>query len=204
VLSCLRLTPLTPSGTWLLSTVRCRGCGLLTPSLICFYQPISRVGYFGGPLHAGTHHGGTRGVDRHRPRVLGWWGLGRYCQHYYGQTGVRPSRFWLAWMIYFALVPVSKRLPIDVSSLWLAALSVREARLSLGFRPHCLPVAGGLCVRAFVPLLAPLRDPGIWTMSALLLETCGLVIAIGDHRALRRTTQAVTAFVREPAFVSRS
>jgi hypothetical protein len=177
-----------------------QGLRLVPLSLLSFYEPLSRAGWFGWQPHDGSMAASVVELVVIGAAWLAWWLLGRYYRDHFGAVGGRPQRwgFWLAWIVYLALVPISRRLHVDLGSLWLAALCVREAGLSLGFRPHYLLVAGALSMSAFVPLLVPLHDPGLWTMSDVLGGTCLLVIGVGDHLALRRAIAAVTAIVQEP------
>jgi hypothetical protein len=190
-----------------------QGLRLVPLSLICFWQPPSRAGWFGASLslRRGTDEAVIAQLIVLGAALAGWFWLGRYYRRRFGEIGRRASgvQFWTrflgAWLIYFLLLPAGKRLHLDVGALWFAALCVREARLRVnagfGFHQHYVAVAGGLFVWAFVPLLVAAREPAAWAMSDLLLGICGLVIAVGDHLALRHTMDEVSAVVQQPPFL---
>ncbi len=185
-----------------------QGLRLVPLSFICFYQPMSRAGWFGATLsfRTGTLEAVYAQLVVIAAAVAGWWAIGRYYSHHFGEADIPESRweFWArflgVWMVWFALLPASRGAHVDLGALWFASLCLREVRLSRGSRPHYLVVAGGLIVWAFVPLLISARDPGAWAMSDLVLGTCGLVIAVGDHLALLRSMHDVASLVRHPPF----
>ncbi len=177
-----------------------QGLRLVPISLLSFYDPASRAGWFGWHEHDGTMTASIANTIAFAIAVLAWWLIGRYYRTHYGMVGTRRMRwgFWLVWVVYIGLVPIGRRVNIDLSSLWLAALCMREASLSQGFRPHYMLVAGALCMWSFVPLVVSYRNPAMWTMQDLLNGTCGIIIGIGDHLTLRRMMQETEDLAEVP------
>jgi hypothetical protein len=179
-----------------------QGLRLLPAAVWCFFAPAARAGWFGPLLPIGGRHVGEAWEWlAWLIAILAWWILGRYYRRVYGVATSHPriGTSLLVLLLYVALTPLSRRANIDLGALWLAGWCVAEARRSFGLRPHFFGVAALLTTWALIPLFAPLPHDSLWAVSDVFNGLCLLVIAIGDHVALRRALRTLTTPLQQMA-----